>query len=142
MCLWDGGCPAGMADMGLWCQKEIYTREIRGSKICPLNSEFINEKGFYGPACWDQCEDGKEHPGLPTCFGSCPAGTTLCGAEGIGTLCLDDNQGTCEDYVEEIAKYTINWTVAITSGNWWEIVKRIAGDHPEIAYPICEEWND
>lgn len=130
-----------MTDRGLYCEKDSYTRPPLGPKQCDSSSEFINELGLLGPNCFGSCQNGTEHPGIPTCMGSCPAGTTLCGAEGVGTLCLDDAQD-CQEYIEDIAEYAVDWTVAITTQNWFDIVRIIAGEHPTVDYPICDDWND
>ena len=149
MCHWNVGCSRSpgmtefdVAGIGVACMRGNYTRTNHGEKQCPANSEFINELGEIGAACFEECQNGKEHETLPTCFGSCPAGTTLCGEEGIGTLCLDDNVQTCEEYMMDIAAYVANWAVAISTANALHIISIIAGDHPEVAYPMCEEWND
>ena len=140
MCIWNERCPDGMADLGLVCAKGNYMRAPLGGKQCPSGSEFINELGLIGATCFGACENGTEHDLLPTCFGSCPAGTTLCGGEGIGTLCLDNNGKTCDAHLEEIAEYAVDWTVAITSQNWFDIVNMIAGEHPNVNYPVCSDW--
>ena len=140
MCIWNEGCPDGMADYKLACDKHNYWRQAY-PKQCPEGSEFIHDIGGFGATCWETCENGTEHDHIATCMGSCPAGTTLCGGEQMGVLCLDnDNEKTCKELMDDLKTLGKGWVSAISTQNWFSMISLARSEYPNIAYPMCEDW--
>jgi len=71
-------CEDGMVDVGISCQKSSYGRGAGSVLVCQPGQE--EDAGL----CYQPCNAGYNGIG-PVCWGSCPSGTSQCGA-----LCLEE----------------------------------------------------
>ena len=117
----DLDCPDGHTGDGYTCSRGKIIKSVQQGTPLP-------------------CSDGSiRHESIQACFGSCPAGTTLCGAEN-GLLCLDDDQ-TCVEYSIDLGVYIAQWIAAGASGNVIQILGLIGGIDAH-AHEVCDSWND
>ena len=123
-----------MSGDGYTCFRE---QRIRRTQVSNGNCEAGETLNNIDQRCFETCSDGSPRDSMQACFGSCPAGTTLCGGEN-GLLCLDDNQ-TCVDYGIDLAGYIAEWVGAGASGNVLHIVS-LASEIPDRTEPECDNW--
>ena len=132
-----------MSNKGSYCQKGTYRRE-KYERRC----ESGWEADILG-ICHKGCEDTypeNGHNGLTrngihqTCFGQCPDGHTLCTGDNA-LLCIEGDQAECDRYIQEVAEDVVEWTVAISTMNWFDIIDKATGDTTKIDFPVCDDWN-
>ena len=128
-CVCSPDCPEGMTDIGISCAKESYGRTAGTPLTCTEEQEY--DAGL----CYTPC-DHDAHGVGPVCWGSCPVGTTQCGA-----LCLTPDE-SCSEYVSGDFKDIFKAVIEIASHSAAGAVIDISKIALDYTFPECPSWNE
>ena len=117
-------CPDGMADLGLTCNKKTMSRGLGH----PLKCRDDQDQELL--ICYPKCTGGTWGLG-PVCWGSCPQGTTQCGA-----LCLDPSE-QCSSMISGMVKQGLTSVISAASKNVQGTIINVAEFAKGLVYPVC-----
>jgi len=117
-------CPDGMTDIGVSCAKKSYGRTAGTPLSCKADEQY--DAGL----CYPPCQQGTKGIG-PVCWGTCPAGTSQCGA-----LCLADGE-SCASYVAGNFKNMVDLVAGIATADVPGSAIAVASVAQGYAFPTC-----